>query len=283
MIKFTRVGCEEQLQSTRLLDYGARELVEEFEAEQTVQPSVRMATVSSDVLTAQHLKIRYGLTYSLEVCTQAVQDELKNTVGQGRPLTELRGAERQAVLKDKSLFKTYLRMNPEPKLPSNDYPEGRLKMRFLAMGNTTPEKWMADIPTDAPVVMQSTVKTMLAQGVDTGDMAADDIVVGDISGAFNESDDYDDGKPRHAIWQPYRNAALRVFRMDSPLYGTLEAPMYWHKTYVNWVTSVGYTVCHNDKSVFVHPKTKHRVAKHVDDLFARGQKQHNDWFMSECS
>ena len=51
--------------------------------------------------------------------------------------------------------------------------------------------------------------------------------------------DYDDGKPRHAIWQPYRNAALRVFRMDSPLYGTLEAPMYWHKTYVNWVTSVG--------------------------------------------
>ena len=106
-------------------------------------------------------------------------------MGQGRPLTELRGAERQAVLKDKSLFKMYLRMNPEPKLPSNDYPEGRLKMRFLAMGNTTPEKWMADIPTDAPVVMQSTVKTMLAQGVDTGDMATDDIVVGDISGAFN--------------------------------------------------------------------------------------------------
>ena len=67
---------------------------------------------------------------------------MKNTVGQGRPLTELRGAERQAVLKDKSLFKMYLRMNPEPKLPSNDYPEGRLKMRFLAMGNTTPEKWI---------------------------------------------------------------------------------------------------------------------------------------------
>ena len=66
-------------------------------------------------------------------------------MGQGRPLTELRGAERQAVLKDKSLFKMYLRMNPEPKLPSNDYPEGRLKMRFLAMGNTTPENWMADI------------------------------------------------------------------------------------------------------------------------------------------
>ena len=35
---------------------------------------------------------------------------------------------------------------------------------------------------------------MLAQGVDTGDMETDDIVVGDISGAFNESDDYDDGK-----------------------------------------------------------------------------------------
>ena len=71
--------------------------------------------------------------------------------------------------------------------------------------------------------------------------------------------------------------------MDSPLYGTLEAPMYWHNTYVNWVTSVGYTVCKNDRSVFVHPDTKHRVAKHVDDLFARGQKKHNDWFMDECS
>ena len=46
---------------------------------------------------------------------------------------------------------------------------------------------------------------------------------------------------------------------------------------------MGYNVCENDKSVFVNPEIKHRVAKHVDDLFARGQKKHNDWFMDECS
>ena len=53
------------------------------------------------------------------------------------------------MLKDKSLFKMYLRMNPEPKLPSNDYPEGRLKMRFLAMGNTTPDNQGGGLSSDA--------------------------------------------------------------------------------------------------------------------------------------
>ena len=95
-------------------------------------------------------------------------------------------------MKNKDLFKMYLRMNPEPKDPSNDYPDGRIKMRFLAMGNTTPENWLAAGPTDAPVVLQSTVKTLMAQchGVeDEHDSEEDEIMVGDISGAFNESDD----------------------------------------------------------------------------------------------
>ena len=69
-------------------------MVEEFEMDQAIQPAVRMTTVSPDMLTAQHLKTRHNLTYSLEQCTQAVKDEIKNTVGEGRPLTELKGAER---------------------------------------------------------------------------------------------------------------------------------------------------------------------------------------------
>lgn len=79
--------------ASHLLDYGARELVEEFEMDQAIQPAVRMTTVSPDMLTAQHLKTRHNLTYSLEQCTQAVKDEIKNTVGEGRQWTKLKGAE----------------------------------------------------------------------------------------------------------------------------------------------------------------------------------------------
>ena len=59
------------------------------------------------------------------------------------------------------------------------------------------------------------------------------------------------------------------------LYGTDDAPMEFHKTFVDWIKTVGYVNGENDKSLFVHPVTKHRVVKHVDDMLMRGGKKQN--------
>ena len=79
------------------------------------------------------LKSRHKLEYSMDVIKEAIHKEEVNVIGPGRPLQELFGAERQAVMKDVQKKKVRLRMNPEPKEPSADYPEGRLKMRLLAI------------------------------------------------------------------------------------------------------------------------------------------------------
>ena len=66
------------------------------------------------------------------------------------------------------------------------------------MGNIAPVEWNTGEPTDAPTVMTSSVKTIVAYADQPE--AEDAIMVGDISGAFNLADEYDDGIERFAIW-----------------------------------------------------------------------------------
>jgi hypothetical protein len=206
-------------------------------------------------MAALQLKRKHKLDYDMGTVKEAISKEEANTIGPGKPLEELFGAERNAVLKDADKKKVRLRMNPEPKEPNADYPLGRLKMRLLAMGNIAPVEWTTGEPTDAPTVLTSSVKTLIAYA-DPPD-AEDDIMVGDISGAFNLSDPYADGIQRFVIWQPVRGGPYRVFRMVSPLYGTGDAPMHWHNTFNSWITSaaMGYKQAQNDKSVYYNSKT----------------------------
>ena len=169
-----------------LTDYGANELLAEYL--ETLKPKAagRSGTVDQTTMASLQLKSRHKLEYSMDVIKEAIHKEEVNVIGPGRPLQELFGAERQAVMKDVQKKKVRLRMNPEPKEPSADYPEGRLKMRLLAMGNIAPVEWNTGEPTDAPTVMTSSVKTIVAYADQPE--AEDEIMVGDISGAFNLAD-----------------------------------------------------------------------------------------------
>ena len=116
-----------------LTDYGANELLAEYL--ETLKPKAagRSGTVDQTTMASLQLKSRHKLEYSMDVIKEAIHKEEVNVIGPGRPLQELFGAERQAVMKDVQKKKVRLRMNPEPKEPSADYPEGRLKMRLLAI------------------------------------------------------------------------------------------------------------------------------------------------------
>ena len=265
-----------------LTDYGAGELLAEYLETLKPRAAGRTGTVDTLTMASLQLKSKHKLEYHMDVVKAAVRAEEENVIGPGRPLQELFGAERQAVMKDHNKKKVRLRMNPEPKQPSADYPEGRLKMRLLAMGNLAPVEWDTGEPTDAPTVLSSSVRTLIAYADSSA--AEDEVMVGDISGAFNLADEYDDGIQRFAIWQPVRGGPYRVFRMKSPLYGTGDAPMKWHLTFNRWITSseMGYKQSKNDKSVYYNSTRQHRVVKHVDDMAVRGLPQNNLWFKKQC-
>ena len=117
------------------------------------------------------------------------------------------------------------------------------------------------------------------------DVDDDEIMIGDIHGAFNQADPYASNVGRYAVWQQYKGAPLRVFYMAKPLYGTDDAAMAFHVTFVKWIISpaVGYVQSENDKAVYTHPATKHRVEKHVDDLKCRGRVADNAKFRQMCT
>ena len=269
-----------------LTEYGGAQMLKEYKHSLIPKGAVRHVKTDRVVITAVELVTKYKISeqYNTAAVVEAIQKEEKNVIGEGRPLQELYGAERQAVLRDSSLDKVRIRLNPEEKDPNADHPEGRLKMRLIAMGNMMRDEHRSKDPIDAPVVMLSTLRTLIAGGCDSKvkSVEDDEIVVGDIEGAFNEARMYPDGVRKYAIWQMHRGGPLRVFRRMKGLYGTDDAPMEFHKTFVDWIKTVGYVNGENDKSLFVHPVTKHRVVKHVDDMLMRGGKKQNKKFMQEC-
>ena len=58
-------------------------------------------------------------------------------------------------------------MNPECKKPTPEKPEGDSKFRWIVMGHTEPDSWKTG-PQDAPVMMDSTFKQIIAMGSDFG-------------------------------------------------------------------------------------------------------------------
>ena len=66
------------------------------------------------------------------------------------------------------------RMNPEWHKPDHDYPEGRSKMRWLVLGYM--QAGSAD-KTDAPTLLDSTVKMLVAMGTEKGKPEDDEIQI----------------------------------------------------------------------------------------------------------
>ena len=85
-----------------------------------------------------------------------------------------------------------MRMNPEYHKPSDEYPDGRSKMRWIVQGFDEPEGWK-EKGTDAPTVKESTVKMLIAEGQHDLQEGDEDVIsTGDIGMAFLFADDYTD-------------------------------------------------------------------------------------------
>ena len=109
---------------------------------------------------------------------------------------EIVGSEYNAVLKHEKIVP--LRMNPEPKK------DGNRKFRLIVKGFLEPKEW--DSKTDSPTVLASTVKQLIAMGLEievVHDHAADpddeDVIsVGDIASAFLVGKEYGpEDRPRY--------------------------------------------------------------------------------------
>ena len=78
----------------------------------------------------------------------------------------------------------------------------------------------------------------------------------------------------------YKGGPVRVFRLTGPLYGQRDAPMKWYETIVAWLKHEdnGFEQSDTDLCLFYNPKTRVRVAMHVDDVIVRGSRHQTELF-----
>ena len=138
--------------------------------------------------------------------------------------------------------------------------DGRKKGRLVLQGFREPAEW--DIKSNAsPVAFASTIRTLLFSTGRPGDVISSI----DVSVAFLQADEYLEGEtPRYVSYRPYKGSEEYVFRLKGPVYGQRSAPRAWYDTVRAWMVSeMGYTQCKNDRCLFIHPKSGHKVCLHV--------------------
>ena len=263
-----------------LTEYGAMEALAAFHAK---NPGIsdphllsyvvmHLTKVDEDEKAVEQLMRMHKLQGTIDEWLPVYKAELESVIG--RRCRELHGDEYARVMKHSKVVK--LRMNPEPKKNS------RKKMRLILKGYMEPAEWTGK--SDSPTAMASSIKMLVAMGVDPQDIdivSLDDDVIsaGDISTAFLLADDYDPGDmPRYVGYKPYKGAKLRVFQLLGPLYGQRDAGYRWWESISNWLLEQGFSRSHNDKCMFVNPVTHMRLGIHVDDIIARGSRKQTRLF-----
>ena len=90
------------------------------------------------------------------------------------------------------------------------------KCRLLVKGFLEPKEWAGK--TDSPTVLASTVKQLVAMGlevdiVEHADPSDEDVIsIGDIASAFLVGKEYEEGdRPRYVSYRAYKGAKLRIF------------------------------------------------------------------------
>ena len=255
-----------------LVNCGAAAMVRKYRSI-NVPKVFHVTSLDPDYLATHEIIQRHKLNLPFDKCLTAYKLEF-NAVTTLR-MTELYGPERERVLKEEKAPR--LRMNPEPK------DDGRLKMRFLVMGHCEPAEWTAGMPLDSPTPASSSIKMMLAMSDETSE--EEELSVGDVATAFLKGEEYSEtDRPRYVVYREYRGSKLRVFRLRGSLYGQRDAPIRWFDTIRKWlVLEKGFTQCKNDVCLFRHPVTRVKLLLWVDDIFARGVRNHTDAFWTEVN
>ena len=233
---------------------------------------MHVAEATEEEKAVEQLMRQHKLPGKIEDWLPAYKAEMVGVIGKRR--RELHGEEYIQAMKSRKMVS--LRMNPEPKK------NGRRKCRLLVKGFMEPMEWSGKC--DSPTALASTIKMLVAMGMDKNDKditEEDDDVLsgGDIETAFLKADGYGpDDMPRIVGYKAHKGAKLRLFQLLGPLYGQRDAGYKWWESLCKWLLSQGFIRSDNDKCVFTHPVTRMRLGVHVDDILARGSRKQTKLF-----
>jgi len=289
---------------SHLLQYGATELIAKYEAKQTAagnkklikgiakKCSVRTASISNVhhtvktvamdtlgihsavILTVMEAMRKQKLPGQVASWVQAYNDEIQSL--EELRMTRLEGAERQAVMKNEKVIRMVMRYEPKK--------NGRCKCRLVVRGDMEPDEWF-NTPTDSPTAMASTIKTLLACGSLEVDVRNDITSAGDVDRAFCKSLLFGpEDRKRFVCHRCHKTGDLWVWELRGGVYGQKDAAIRWWNTFAEWMTTptdkggMGFEQGQNDLCLFFNPKTLMRIACHVDDILARGNREESTKF-----
>ena len=281
-----------------LMDYGAKDGLSAWHKNNPDRPDphglayaiMHIQQLDEDEKAMAELMKKHKLNGALHEWIPGYREELNKVIT--KRCREITGDEYNKVIKSEKVVP--LRMNPEPKK------DGRKRCRLLVKGFLEPKEWAGK--TDSPTVLASTVKQLIAMGlevevVDNADPDDDDVIsVGDIASAFLVGKEYEVGdRPRYVSYRAYKGAKLRVFQLLGSLYGQRDASYRWWMSLTEWLESEGYKQCKNDKCLFRgngQGQTKCddsvmfegngiALAVHVDDILTRGSRRATNLFWNK--
>ena len=289
---------------SHLLQYGATELIAKYEAKQTAagnkkltkgiakKGSVRTASIynvyhsvktvaldvsgihSAVILTVMEAMRKQKLPGQVASWVQAYNDEIKSL--EELRMTRLEGAVRQEVLKNETVIRMVMRYEPKK--------NGRCKCRLVVRGDMEPDEWF-NTPTDSPTAMSSTIKTLLACGSLEKNVKDDITSAGDVDRAFCKSILFGpQDRRRFVCHRCHKTGDLWVWELRGGVYGQKDAAIRWWNTFADWMTTptanggMGFEQGQNDLCLFFNPITLMRIACHVDDILARGNREESTKF-----
>ena len=169
--------------------------------------------------------------------------------------------------------------------------DGRKKGRLVCQGFWEPKAYTNN-KSDSPVASITSVRTLLAMGrsnkikhTDPNDDMREVIGSTDVTTAFLVADKYKDTDPnRYVLWRQYKNAPVKVWRLNGPLYGQRDSSRRWFDTLVAYLTKeLGFEQGGNEPCLFIHPVTGVKLALHVDDCITRGPYKHTVEFFNNIN
>ena len=277
---------------------GGQQMVDKYEANLKTSGTVRFATASESVdeKAVKHLMKKHKLSGTVKQHLESYITERQSVIG--RKLGDKLSAAQVKLLKKEKVPIVMMRMNPEWHKPNHDFPEGRAKMRWLVRGDRQPAGWYKGA-TDAPTLLKSTIRMLIAMGTVTGNVEDDQISTGDIYKAYLQGyDSPPEEEQKYVGYRAYPDAELEVRPYKGPVYGDEGGGANMHVTFDDWITGemkydrmtekqigemfgeelMKFVRSENEIALYRDHKTGLVVAKWVDEIMMRGTTENGTNF-----
>ena len=143
---------------------------------------------------------------------------------------------------------------------------GRKKARLILQGFREPVEWDKGASNMSPVAFIDTIRMLILMHGPKTDL----ISTNDISVAFLQANEFEEGDKRYVSYKAFKEATEYVFELCGPLYGQRIASKQWYCTIAGWLCDRGFIQAQNEPCLFRNPDTGFKIVLVVDDLLCRG-------------